>query len=318
MAVQTLLDIVVNVIGGVGAVVVVSSWPHIARWLRASQRRASIMVLVFAVLLPGCALVPAWCAFAAWFSGNPLPAFQIRLILYAAAIQLVLGCLLYRWIWRDAATLCERQYGESNRVKCRAVCERAREISVCHLSTGDLRPDEFLYLTPETLFAGIHALRKQINDYSPALRPDLCVGINNGGVIIAGCLAVLLRKSAPQVALVTTEGEAHNISTAGLTCPAAQRAHTVQEILVVDLEVKRGRSLRNVVACLRERYSAHGTEVPTIKVAVLVASQVSGPINYVTDILRDNRGVFDVDSEYLPDFVAFTSASKVRIAGDIA
>jgi len=99
-------------------------------------------------------------------------------------------------------------------------------------------------------------------------------------------------------------GNVHAVTEASL--PPPTRKGNPITILLTDIEVKQGNSLKSVVEFLRTKYGA----ASLIYVAVLVGSQVKEPISRM-DELAPPKGVFAQPEELLPRFLAFTCFNKV-------
>ncbi|MHC4618494.1 MAG: hypothetical protein ACYTEQ_12165 [Planctomycetota bacterium] len=182
-----------------------------------------------------------------------------------------------------------------------------RTISIRRLQVCNLQPDGRLYLNAKTFSDGLKFLQRQIDDYAPTIHPCLCVGINITGGIMATFFS---RSFGPDVSVgfVRTEGPFHEVTECLL--PSVRKAMI---ILVTDLEMKGGQSMKNVVRLLKEKY---GTGIH-VYIAVLVASQVRESIGHMEELAQGHKGAFGQDRQYLPDFLAFTSSNKVRLYGNI-
>ena len=273
--------------------------------------------------------------------GIDLPEIQFRFAFCAWLLQLVMGYRLYHlmhvaleeqasqamgaaeryynellqiqnWLMTQHSKVMEKQYDDkqlSVRAEHRTGSDQPVEhaISARRLCNEGLRCGERLFLSCRTFVDGLAFLMEQINDYAPMIRPDLYVGINSTAGIMATFFSKNLGRNMP-VGFVQVGGHKHEVS--GCLLPRIRRPKT---IIVTDIEIKRGRSMKNVFRLLRQEYGI-GID---IYIAVLVASEVSGPIEHISDLLREHMGVFKEDQQYLPDFLAFTSGNKVRLYGNV-
>lgn len=262
-------------------------------------RYALVLVLIVTSIIPVCYI-------SSWFLGMHLSDAQFRLAYCAWLAQLVTGFLLYRLVHQVVKATGKLQYKETFHVNVGRPGTSKRVIHVRHLSVEGLDKHERLFLNCETFTHGVGFLLKQINDYAPAFLPDLYVGINGAGVAIASFLSGILGNGRVPIEFVRTSGEDHLICTDTLK-PVTRE---VTDILVTDIELKRGKAIKNVIEFLRDKY---GTNM-NIKVAVLVASRVRGQIDNIEDLVTESQGVFVEDPKYLPDFLAFTSVNIVRLS----
>jgi len=275
-----------------------------------------------------------------WFLQGKLSDLQFQVALCASLAQIVIGYLLYCLFDHEieqrilsAIGAKARQYADQWRLmdhlaansgkagtgqySTEPMCVEAGEsknsvhtILVHRLNTAGLNPGQRLYFNAKTLTDGIAFLKKQIDDYAPVIEPDLCVGINNVGGVLAGYFSRNLGKGGIPLGFVRTEGQRQFNPVTDILLPKCKEAKT---ILVADIEVKRGLTLASISDILRKKYGAD----TRIVIAVLVASEVRGPIKKIEHLTNDFKGVFKADPEYYPDFLAFTSSNKVRLYGNI-
>lgn len=265
---------------------------------RVIVRYALVLVLVVTGVIPVYYI-------SSWFLGTHLSDVQFRLAFCAWLVQLVTGFSLYRLLHQVFKAAGKVQYKETFHVNVGGVGPSKRIIHVRHLSGEGLDEHERLFLNCETFTHGVDFLLKQINDYAPALLPDLYVGINTAGVAIASFLSGILGNGRTPIEFVRTSGENHHLCTDNVR-PEKRK---IKDILVIDVEVKSGNTIKNVTEFLLEKYGAN----TNIKVAVLVASRVRGQIENIEELASESKGVFVEDPKYLPDFLAFTSVNIVRL-----
>lgn len=159
----------------------------------------------------------------------------------------------------------------------------------------------------DTLVRGSEILAKQHEDCCTSDVPDLCVGVNSQGLAIASVFAVTRIGHSPiPIGLVRCRGSDHEVDEERSVLPSS--GTSIRRVLVADFEVKTGKALRNVCTLLRARYP--GIEIRT---AVLAASSIREPSAF-TAMAGLRESGFAVQEEFLPDFLAFLSPRKVRLA----
>lgn len=204
----------------------------------------------------------------------------------------------------------KRQYGKTLRPWGKKVGSSQYKIKVTMLYGKGLDVDEQLDLSWETIRDGAGFLSEQIRRNAKTFDPDLCVGINSGGIFIASYIAGAFRGGSRAFCYVQTVkvDEEHMITQE--TIPTGKEIH---RILVADSEVKTGGSIRKVTELLKTKF---GPGI-SIKVAGLVACFVRGEIESIDELSFNRKGIFTEEVAYLPDFLAFTSDRRIELPGGI-
>ena len=188
-----------------------------------------------------------------------------------------------------------------------------KSIRVRILKRTGLDPDKPLYISWDTIGKGAEYLAEQIDQYSPALHPDLILGVNELGMIIASYLAGTLRKGRKEIGFVRT-------GTSDAKTGKRPTFYSFPEILVndnsqgltillVDNELKSGRSAKQIMAELKQKF-----KVNKIYLAVLTVCPVIGPFDNMTKIMVSKSEGKPVA---LPDFLAFFATGYVVPPGNI-
>jgi hypothetical protein len=225
--------------------------------------------------------------------------------------QILLSILVIRMLQaRLSLAVGKKQYGEPFELTVRKFRGKKYLIKARRLFS-DLAIDDMLYLNWDTFGDGIEVLLKQLKSYSPSIRPDLIVGINNAGMIIGSYLAGSYTDGDKRLGYIKTGGEGHEIL--DLSLPPKRKGNTVRSIILTDCEVKSGNSLCNAVAYLKQLYG----ENVDIKIAVMVACMVTGRINEIIDLANSEKGVFSENPDYLPDFLSYVCKCRVEPPGEI-
>ncbi len=228
---------------------------------------------------------------------------QIQISFYCFLAQAGIGFLIYGLLFRKRVRVEESHYGEACFIKTSGPI-----ISVRKLSNDDLKhDDDILELNYTTFSQGIDFLLDQIKRFNPQIKPDLFVGINYAGLAMASIIAGRYHEGRKVLGSIRTNGD-HTISKEHVALPR----ESVKSILVIDLEVKHGTSLKNVIEYLHQVY---GNDID-IKMAVLVASRVKGKIGNLAELCANSKktkGVFCLEEKYLPTFLAFTSWNRVKL-----
>jgi len=169
-------------------------------------------------------------------------------------------------------------------------------------------------MTRETFYTGIDFLKEQLRLREPAVSPDLFVGINAVGMLVACSLSRAVQNISGRGLLgyVTTIGDGHNIDKKATALPPSVREGDFT-VLIVDSEAKSGNSLHNVCEHLKTCYKGN----MTIKTCVL-----SGRVNTLIAETDENRltlekllighGIFkSKNRDVLPDFLVFITDKQI-------
>ncbi len=272
--------------------------------------------------------------FCIWAAINPdVQIDDVLLIaIYAVLAQLVLGVILY-----FAYTGQKRQYYGAFSVRKPTSKE---SIQVCQLKPSENHRDKRLELSWETFGYGLDALEEQIRVHYNTFKPDVCIGMNHSGLLVASYLAARVGSGliTPPVCYVGLTRVASGLEkiASGLEIKPKQLPTEVSKaksILVVDSEIKSGNSLRCVEHYLRHEIGCG--ENANIKFAVLSACMVEDKIDSMTQLrlncsshkagtpcldsreCRECKGVFTQSDDYLPDFLAFVTPGRVWFPGRI-
>jgi len=204
--------------------------------------------------------------------------------------------------------MAETAYGEPFDVWMNKGSARPRQVQVRHLRPrGPGMGGGPIRLALPTILDGVEFLRQQIEDHTPLIQADLCVGINPPGLMIATILASRLRHGRRAIGFIPI-GEDHAVRKEGVAIPDPD-LDPVRSILVVDREVKTGRALRNVLECLR----VYDFWDPHPRIAVLVAGDVTRVITHVQQLMEGAGGPSKLEEHHLPDFIAFTAPTNTQI-----
>ncbi|MHC4529607.1 MAG: hypothetical protein ACYS29_17180 [Planctomycetota bacterium] len=200
---------------------------------------------------------------------------------------------IHEHVMREHGGTLQAQYDDqASCVRVRAPDNSTRPIWVHCLRGTGLRAGQQLLLNAKTFSDGMHFLKEQIDHHRPTIQPQLCVGINITGGIIA---TFLLRAFRPgtRAGFIRTEGPKHEVVESLLP-----NEKNVETILVTDLEMRRGRSMKNAFRLLSKEY---GPDVH-IYATVLVASGVRDSIEHMDDLIQAR---------------AFVSEAGIRLYGNI-
>ena len=185
-------------------------------------------------------------------------------------------------------------------------------IDVRILKRTGLASGKELDLTWETIWDGVEAIARQISRYKGACRPDLILGINELGTIVASYLNSRLWQGEKEIGIIrsgTPEGK-NKMRPIVFSIPetfSGNKSHGLR-ILLVDSEIKSGQSIKQIVDCLNERFA-----VKQIYVAVLTACRVNAPVEEMEHLMykKDNNA----QEQPLPvpiDFLAFFTTGDVE------
>ena len=325
-------------LNGIVLAIMIYLWERAIRLLWKRKKADKIITYGLLILLMGVALIPICYELYSRIANVPLSSIDIGIMIGSFIAQIITIVLLCFIVLRDMAqqrnqaiTARDRQYDEFieaqkdlvNKydaaietqyddkpmdVSISGIQGSKQTIAVHHLKGKALPPGGRLLLNAKTFYKGIGFLKKQIDNCAPAIEPQLCIGINSTGGAIASYFSRNLGHHRVHLGFVRTEGPNHEV-----TEPLLPKIKYLRTILLADIEVKQGHSIRKVFDLL---YKQYGVDVH-IYVAVLVASEISKNIKRIDDLLRENKGKFEEDSHYLPKFLAFTSCNKVRLYGNI-
>lgn len=305
-------DFLFAVIAGLTATLIAWLLSHAMRRIR-YRRNKLIAHYALTLLLIITGAIPIYYA-ASWFLELTLSKGQLGLAFCAWLLQLV---AVY-YLWRLTRRVVRDEQFRDRTYRVRTLEDRVppMTIPVRRLYKESPDPNDRLELSSATLFAGIGFLIRQIRRYAPKIEPDLCVGVNEPGTAMASLFAEKIHHGGICVGYICTRGTSdHRVTQHVLPedlKPAVPGRRPL--ILLADSEIKGGRSIQHASKYLLDRY---GTNVD-IYVAVLVASQVkSDRIDHVKELRRGDKGVFEVNDRYLPNFLAFTCFNKVGLSDDI-
>lgn len=331
-------SVILQYLNGIVLAVIIYLWQRAIRQLRKQKKADEIITHGLLILLIGIALIPISYGLLSRITNVTLSNINIGIMIGSFIAQLITIVLLYFIVLRDMAQQRnqaiisrDRQYDEFIEAQKDLVSKydnvietqyddkpmdvfvsgihcSQRTITVHRLRGKALPPDRRLLLNAKTFYKGIGFLKKQIDNCSPAIEPQLCIGINSTGGAVASYFSRNIGHDRIHLGFVRTEGPNHEVTESLLP-----KIRNLRTILLADIEVKQGHSIRKVFDLLYKKYGAN----VHIHVAVLVASELSKNIKRIDDLLRKNKGNFDEDSRYLPNFLAFTSSNKVRIYGNI-
>jgi len=270
-------------------------------WLLEARNRRLCSILCCVIVAGAglyCALRPTY------IKGTSLT--PVELALLVGAFVLPLGVLVFL----ASSTGVGGPYMGSSKV----LMKWGRPVTVRHLNAGYFRnKSPALVIDWRTLDEGIGALDDQMRGGQRTFLPDLCVGINDHGLLLAAALAMRRGLIASAVGHVRI-GASHEVVEKDSLLPKLDH---VRSILVVDLKIETGRGLEAVVSRLRKEYAREDTELQ-VKAAVLVASRVPPPLPSNKEIpikeLLCQHGEFPTDrAEYLPDFLAFSTSEPTVV-----
>jgi hypoxanthine phosphoribosyltransferase len=271
------------------------------RWI---QKWRSILIGLLTLLLMASAYV---CLSLIWSLLPPAIAFPdggwiiISIIFWSQILLAIILIHLIRRIHPARVNSC--QYNPSFWVAVKKPGKRIRKIAVRKLIRNNISSEERLRLNWQTFGDGMVFLKEQIRDCQPAVIPDLIFGINDAGIMITRFLTSTLGVGKRLAGYTWTEGDEHEISKPYLPVESGQ----IKRILIVDSQVKRGDSLRNVFEFLTNKFG-NGIE---IKIAVLAACAVRDNIQDISELNKDEKGIFEQDWKLLPDFLAYIAEGRI-------
>jgi len=310
------LDFVLNILAGLATSLIIYALSRYfvrAKWV--DQWRTALVALV-AVLM----VIPAYAAFhLVWkmtSSGSPFPSGGWIYIGFAVWAQAILAFLLISLVRKvHAQNITEelqqlKQYGEPMDVYVtKPQYSRDIPIEIRPIPLADEGVKAPVILNWETFGDGLRFILKQIATLKPGFKPDLCIGINNGGVVMAAYLAGTIPRCDSIIASVKTEGADHDCVDPCLP----KVSEGIKSILLADCEVKSGNSLLNVYNYISETY---GSEVD-IKIAIMVTCKVRENIGNMDDLHYKKKGAFTQELKYLPDFLAYIHSGDIEPPGEI-
>jgi hypoxanthine phosphoribosyltransferase len=166
--------------------------------------------------------------------------------------------------------------------------------------------DERLDLTWETFGAGCEHLAARLKKAPGGICPDIFFGINSAGIMIAAYLSDFYR--AP-LGIIKTEIEiSGHRSIRQFEFPKANVKNDDKPMIegtivknpkciaVVDSEIKSGKSVKDIIDILENRYT-------NARIIYIVLGGVVRPEDW--NNLNINSFGWDVDQKYKPDFLAF-------------
>jgi hypoxanthine-guanine phosphoribosyltransferase len=224
-----------------------------------------------------------------------LPVIQFLLILFS---------LLIHWGTGSVAYFATRlQYGRKFKVRGTSASIYVRNLYSCPSGKN-------LLLSWETVSRGVKSLIEQIKQQRGG-GANFCIGINNAGGAYASFLAGSIGGLDPlPVFIAIAKGAHRNLDRFRQSLPE----ETDPIILVVDMQLRTGASMKKVVDILREKY---GPKTRILK-AVLAVVSIKGSIKNIEEIKKGISGAFEQESEYLPDYVAFIhDNSSIRLPENI-
>jgi len=282
--------IVINLI----AVAIASSIGLLIRQVFISKRKKKVLhwVLLIIAVISGFIVIYKIIQV---YHGDFLSIMQFILILFA---------LLIHWGAVSVAYFVTRmQYGRKFKVR-----GTSTSIDVRHLCSYP--SDQTLNLNWETVTRGIKFLIEQIRPQKGG-GASFCVGINNAGGAIASFLAGFLGNLDPlPVYVAIAKGDHGNFGDFRQSLPDKAKP----TILIVDMQLRTGTSMRKVVDILTEKY---GPETRILK-AVLAVTSVHRSIKHIEEIKKGIAGEFEQANKYLPDYVAFVHEnSSIRLPENI-
>lgn len=256
---------------------------------------------LFLAILIAAAVTPLYLSLDSLVSRFPFYISRI-IIVCALALQLVFGYLLYN-------TIKIKQYGKEFLVYISKQGLGEPRIPVRRLIQEEHR-DQRLPLQWQTFVDGIQFLHHQITgrkaDLKHRIHPDLCIGINHAGLVIASCLSGRICPEKP-IGYVFTQ-------TVNDTCRITEQllpsVENINCILVVDDNLMGGNAIQEVRQLLQQKYGQKRDI--SIIVAVLVAAGIGkeDKIAALLGLREGSKGRVKNDRN-LPHFVAFLSKNKV-------
>jgi len=192
-----------------------------------------------------------------------------------------------------------------------------REVEVWHLNVNYFdRSNNAIKLPLATAEDGICFLASQMQDIMGHFQPDLIVGVNNHGLLLAAGLAMRSGHRAASIGYFRT-GSLGEIVHESLPKLPDARKNTV-DILIVDLKVAKGNVLRKVTERLQSRYGGPARKL-SIRAAVLVAAEIPPPARArmprsIRELLHGHGRPFATKNlDYLPRLLAFTTSEKTAV-----
>jgi len=229
--------------------------------------------------------------------------------------QILLGAILYVYWRRQSGASRSGGYGKEISVLVRREDKDGgiftKNIRLIWLNHPRGIVDESRTLSAGEFQNGIDILKRQLDQPGYTFHPDFYIGINIGGAVIASYLAGP-KGAKKMIGSVMTEGDDHTAY--HWVWPADPK--DVRQVLIVDSQVKRGKSLKHVYDYVEEYFRQREQNIE-IKIAVLAACQVRKAISEITELNVDVHGVFHQDKKYLPEFLAYLSEGIIRLPGNI-
>jgi hypoxanthine phosphoribosyltransferase len=237
---------------------------------------------------------------------------NITIILFLTSIiQIAVFVILFVLLKKKRSYLIGmKQSGESFKLNVNKIGGGGYPIKVKRLFSADTTPNERFYLDWATFGEGIDNLFGQLKSYTPTIRPDAIIGINHAGMVIATYLAGRFTEGDKKLGYIKTKGKDREIDESVI--PPLRKGAT-KSIILVDCEVKSGRSISRAVAFLQEKYG----KTVDIKIAVLIACKVKGKITDIGELAKEDKGIFTENIIYLPDFLSYICNCLIEPPGEI-
>ncbi|MBN1350409.1 hypothetical protein JXJ21_13425 [candidate division KSB1 bacterium] len=157
-----------------------------------------------------------------------------------------------------------------------------------------------LKLSWETFGRGIELLTEKICDAS-GIEPDVVFGINEAGIIIASYISFYLHRIP--LGNIKTAGTDKSGKRIYLQFDCPKSVPNPKCILVVDSELKRGTTSKEIISRLKDLYKENLDNQIRIIYAVLVGVAKDSNINSVYDFGWEMNP--HTETEYKPDFLSF-------------
>ena len=202
---------------------------------------------------------------------------------------------------------------------------RNLEKQINEFSVGLLKPERIVTVRGDLFAQGAEALANQIRRHTAAVRPDLIVGVNQTGIMLASYLDGVCWPGSPRpIGTIKTGGRvSKGLHRHVYPClPSKEDLSSVlagkpiESILVVDGEYKTGSSLRQVDRFLEERYGVAPLE--SFKAVLCLCGIDKHHLLQenirIEDVLRKSRyterGIRPEERAH-PDFVAFIASGSI-------
>ncbi len=273
------------------------------KWVE-NGRIILLRTLQFILILGSCYLL--YLLSNLWvISGEELQ-YSIKNIFFVILALAIIGYWLHIFL-KDLEQALSKQYGNQFFIYQKNPKKSKPEKIPLHRLRHSSHTNNRLSISWDTFGDGMCFLKNQITDYSPKVEPDLCIGINRKGMLIASYLAGTLHDGQRLVGFIRTSGEKREIVEESFPCNLGR----IKSILIVDSEIKSGYSLHHIIEYLIEKFSPQGEKLD-IKIAVFSACLIKEHIDKITDL--ETKGVFEHEYiDNLPDFLAFITAGRIKL-----